>query len=182
MDINAIIAALGAAGTALAAVLTKFVIPLMEAKRAAAQSTADKAKAEAEKTTFDSWVEKARQFVTAAQQKTDLVTNEQMATYVQTCLKAIGIPDSFIDALHEAGVFAMKAEKAAGSALDTIQTEVDNALEGGMDDATAEDDTEAHSAADKLARLTKIAQAAEIDTTGMDAAAIVEAINAKVAA
>jgi sugar diacid utilization regulator len=147
MTLTAIITAIGGVGTVVLGIITKFLIPLLEAK----QGT-EKIKQEAAK--FESYVSMAKQAVAAAQQMATLATNEQMANYVKTFLKNAGVPDSMIEVVHEAAVLALKAANTAFTVLDTAEEEIMKAIGETRATDVADDETS-----------TEAGEAAPADTT-----------------
>jgi sugar diacid utilization regulator len=134
MTLTAIFTAIGGVGTVVLGIITKFLIPLLEAK----QGT-EKVKQEAAK--FESYVSMAKQAVAAAQQMESLSSGEEMKAYVTTFLKNAGVPDSMIEVVHEAAVLALKATNTASTALDAAEEEIMKAIGETRATDVADDET-----------------------------------------
>jgi sugar diacid utilization regulator len=161
MTLTAIFTAIGGVGTVVLGIITKFLIPLLEAK----QGT-EKVKQEAAK--FESYVSMAKQAVAAAQQMESLASGEEMKAYVTMFLKNAGVPDSMIEVVHEAAVLALKATNTAFTVLDTAEEEIMKAIgeTRATDVADDETSTEAGEAAPAdTTQTTDTAQAADSTVT-----------------
>jgi hypothetical protein len=133
MDINAIIAALSAVATAVAVVATKFAVPLLQAKHATE-------KAKLVVTQVEGYTTIIKQAVDAADQA--LSDNTEKKAYAVNFAVQMGVPKSAAEVMVEAAVKVLKTAKNVIDQAREVEENIDNALEGGMDDATAEDDTE----------------------------------------
>lgn len=161
------------------ALLTGFILPLLEAKHGT-----EKVKQGAAK--FDAWTAMAEKAVDAAYQLFD--TNEARKEYCVTTLEKLGVPANTINTVIEAAVKACKMAGTAIAAVKEVETATDKAINNtpaqGDSTSTLADQAAADAAvqAEKFAKLTAAAQALGVAVTpGMDTPALQTAITAAMA-
>jgi hypothetical protein len=133
MTITALFSALCAFATAVAAVATKFAVPLLQAKHATE-------KAKQVVTQVEGYTAIIKQAVDAADQA--LSDNVEKKAYAVNFAVQMGVPKATAEVMVEAAVKVLKATKTVVDKVQEVEEDIDTALEGGMDDATAEDDSE----------------------------------------